>query len=539
LKKAHKRKPNSNQLTTDHCPLTTEELMATVLENPLRAGMRLERTAAPCTVVIFGASGDLTKRKLIPALYRLMQLRLLPAEFAIIGVARTDMNTDEFRAKMKESVIEFSEAKSVDEAAWNSFAQGMYYMPLDIPNPEDYKKLSALLEQVERERGTQGNRVFYLSVAPFLYAEAVKQLGEAGLVHQDGHAWRRVIIEKPFGTDLDSAVKLNHDIHQYLDESQIYRIDHYLGKETVQNLLVFRFANGIFEPLWNRQYIDHVQITNAETVGVEGRGGYYDKAGVVRDMIQNHVFQVLSLVAMEPPVNLGSEAVRDEKIKAMLAARAFTPERVHQECVRGQYGPGSINGKPVPGYREEEGVPPDSTTETFAAITMYFDNWRWSGVPFYIRSGKRLAKRVTEIAIQFKDAPLQLFGEAMRDQVTPNQLVIRIQPDEGITLKVAAKVPGQVTRVRDVNMDFRYGASFGVQLAEAYERLILDCILGDSTLYARKDMTERGWEIVMPILNEWAATKAEARFPNYEAGTWGPAASDELLERAGRRWRRP
>lgn len=513
--------------------------MATVLENPLREGIRLEKTAEPCVVVIFGASGDLTKRKLVPALYRLMQERLLPAEFAIIGAARTEMTTEDFRQKMKESVAQFSESKTVDDAVWDSFAKGMYYLTLDIGTAEDYQKLGALLEQVDRERGTQGNRVFYLSTAPFLYAEAVKQLGEAGLVKEDGHGWKRVIIEKPFGSDYASALKLNQDIHQYLEESQIYRIDHYLGKETVQNLLVFRFANGIFEPLWNRQYIDHIQITNAETVGVEGRGGYYETAGVVRDMIQNHVFQVLSLVAMEPPASLSSEAVRDEKIKAMMAARAFTPERVREECVRGQYGPGSINGKPVPGYRQEEGVAPDSATETYAMVTMYFDNWRWSGVPFYIRSGKRLAKRVTEIAIQFKDAPLHLFGESVMDHVTPNQLVIRIQPDEGITLRVAAKVPGQVTRVRDVNMDFRYGASFGVQLAEAYERLILDCILGDSTLYARKDMTERGWELVMPILNEWAATKKEAPFPNYEAGSWGPEASNEILERAGRRWRRP
>src|SRR5918911_321387 len=493
-------------------------MSATVLENPLRDGIRLERTAEPCTVVIFGATGDLTKRKLVPALYRLVQERLLPGEFAVVGAARTEMSHDDFRDKMKEAVAQFSEAKRVDEEIWNSFAQGLYYLPVNIDQPEDYAKLSDLLDQIDRERGTQGNRVFYLSTAPALYAEAVKQLGQSGLVNQD-KGWRRVIIEKPFGTDLASAKQLNNDIHQHLEESQIYRIDHYLGKETVQNLLVFRFANGIFEPLWNRQYIDHVQLTNAEMVGVEGRGGYYDSAGVVRDMIQNHVFQVLSLVAMEPPVSLNSE-------------------RVRMECARGQYGPGSIAGKPVPGYRQEPDVAPDSATETFAALKMYFDNWRWAGVPFYIRSGKRLPKRVTEIAIQFKEVPHRLFTEAMA-QVTPNQLIIRIQPDEGITLRFAAKVPGQATNIRDVNMDFRYGASFGVQLAEAYERLLLDCILGDSTLYARADMTERGWEIVMPILNEWAATKGKVDFPNYEAGTWGPKESHELIERDGRRWRRP
>ena len=509
------------------------------MENPLRQGIRLERTAEPCIVVIFGASGDLTKRKLVPALYRLVQERLVPAEFAIVGLARTEMTDDEFRRKMKESVEEFSEARRVDEEVWHSFAQGLYYLPADLGTAGDYRKLADLLNRIDRERGTGGNHLFYLSVAPRFYAEAVEQLGRAGLAKPKDLSWVRVIIEKPFGTDLQSAQLLNKQIHEHLDESQIYRIDHYLGKETVQNLLAFRFANGIFEPLWNRQYIDHVQITNAESVGVEGRGGYYEGAGVVRDMIQNHVFQVLSLVAMEPPAHLGSEAVRDEKVKAMTAAREFTPERVKAECVRGQYGPGSIGGKPVPGYREEEGVAPDSTTETFAMLTMYFDNWRWAGVPFYIRSGKRLPKRVTEIAIQFQAAPHLLFGADVMEQVTPNQLIIRIQPDEGITLRFAAKVPGQITHIRDVNMDFRYGSSFGVQLAEAYERLLLDCILGDSTLYARKDMTERGWEIVMPILDEWTVRKNEVSFPNYEAGTWGPQASHQLIESHGRRWRRP
>jgi glucose-6-phosphate 1-dehydrogenase len=510
---------------------------ATVVENPMRAGMRLERTAGPCAVVIFGASGDLAKRKLIPALYRLVQERLLPAEFAIVGLGRTPMSDEEFRGKMKDAIVEFSEAKAVDEEVWGSFAAGMRYLPSNINNPEDYKRLAELLGEVDRERGTQGNHLFYLSTAPEFYAEAVEQLDAAGLTKQEGN-WVRVIIEKPFGTSLDSARELNRQILRHLDESQIYRIDHYLGKETVQNLLVFRFANGIFEPMWNRQYVDHVQITNAETVGVEERGGYYEKSGVVRDMIQNHVFQVLSIVAMEPPASLSSEEVRDEKIKAMHSAREFTPERVRAECVRGQYGAGSIGGSPVPGYREEKDVAVDSVTETYAMVTMWFDNWRWSGVPFYLRSGKRLAKRVTEIAIQFKAAPHQLFGKSM-DDTSPNQLVIRIQPDEGITMRVAAKVPGQATRIRDVNMDFRYGASFGVQLAEAYERLILDCVLGDSTLYARKDMTERGWELVMPIIDEWAANKAGADFPNYEAGSWGPEESFKILERQGRRWRRP
>ena len=511
----------------------------TITENPLRDGLRLERTGEPCSVVIFGASGDLAKRKLIPALYRLVQQRFLPAEFAIVGLSRTPMSHDEYHARMKSAVEEFSETKGVDAEVWDSFAAGMYYLPSDIGDAESYRKLGTMLDEIDRERGTQGNRLFYLSIAPEFYAEAIRQLGAAELTKSKTGGWVRVIVEKPFGIDLETARHLNKEILQVLDESQVYRIDHYLGKETVQNLLVFRFANGIFEPLWNRQYIDHVQITNAETVGVEGRGGYYETSGVVRDMIQNHVFQVLSLVAMEPPAHLGAEAVRDEKVKALSAARPFTSERVRAECVRGQYGGGSIAGQPVVAYREEKGVASDSITETFAMITMYIDNWRWSGVPFYVRSGKRLPKRVTEIAIQFRAAPLELFGETMMEGVTPNQLIIRIQPDEGITMRFAAKIPGQQTRIRSVNMDFRYGASFGMKLAEAYERLILDCILGDSTLYARNDMAERGWELVMPILDEWARSETETAFPNYEAGTWGPEASHQIIESQGRHWRKP
>ncbi|HEX8473840.1 MAG TPA: glucose-6-phosphate dehydrogenase [Pyrinomonadaceae bacterium] len=508
------------------------------MNNPLREGMRLARVAEPCVVVIFGASGDLAKRKLLPALYRLVQQRLIPAESAIVGLARTPMNDDEFRALMRSAIDEYNGEERIDEEVWQSFAQGIFYLTSDIKNADDYRKLDELLKRLDRERGTQGNRLFYLSVAPELYRDAVGQLGQAGLTRPE-KGWTRVVVEKPFGYDLQSARDLNTFILQHLDESQIYRIDHYLGKETVQNLLVFRFANGIFEPLWNRQYIDHVQVTNAETVGVEARGAYYEKSGVVRDMIQNHVFQVLALMAMEPPAHLGAEAVRDEKVKAMMAARPFTHERVRAETVRGQYGAGAINGEAVPAYREEKNVAPDSRTETFAMLTMYFDNWRWSGVPFFVRSGKRLPKRVTEIAIQFKDAPHQLFDEKTMEQVTPNQLVIRVQPDEGITMRFAAKVPGQTTRIRDVNMDFRYGASFGVELAEAYERLLLDCVLGDSTLFARKDMTERGWEIVMPILEEWSEPHENVSFPNYEAGTWGPQSSHQLIQNTGRRWRRP
>jgi glucose-6-phosphate 1-dehydrogenase len=511
--------------------------MSTTNENPLREGIRLEKTAEPCTVVIFGASGDLTKRKLVPALYRLVQQRLLPAEFGIIGFARSPMSNEEFRDKMKDAVVTYGEAKSVDESVWQSFAQGIYYVSGNINEPDAYQQLSETLELIDRERGTAGNRVFYLSTSPSLYAEAVEQLGAANLAHPKEGSWVRVIIEKPFGHDLDSAKQLNIDVAKVFQEEQVYRIDHYLGKETVQNLLVFRFANGIFEPIWNRQYIDHVQITNAEAIGVEGRGGYYDTSGVLRDMIQNHVFQVLSLVAMEPPVNLSANAVRDEKIKAMHAVRAFPADRIDEFAVRGQYGPGSVAGKEVPGYRTEKDVNSESNTDTYAAVKLFFDNWRWADVPFYLRSAKRMPKRVTEIAIQFRQAPLQLFGNIPDQQFEPNVLIVRIQPDEGITLRIGAKIPGQVTRIRWVNMDFRYGASFGVTSPEAYERLLLDCILGDSTLYARRDMTERGWEIVQPVLDHWLSVKAD--FPNYESGTWGPKAADELLEKDGRRWRRP
>ena len=511
--------------------------MSSKNDNPLREGVRLERAADPCTVVIFGASGDLTKRKLLPALYRLTQERLLPAEFAVLGFSRSPMSHEEFRDKMKDAIVTYSEAKRVDEAVWQSFAQGIYYIAGDINDPDCYKRMTELLDQIDRERGTAGNRVFYLSVAPSLYSEAIEQIGAANLARPKQGSWTRIIIEKPFGHDLESAKQLNQDVAKVFEEEQVYRIDHYLGKETVQNLLVFRFANGIFEPIWNHRYIDHVQITNAEAIGVEGRGGYYETAGVLRDMIQNHVFQVLSLVAMEPPISLSANAVRDEKIKAMQAVRPISVETVAEYVVRGQYGPGSVGGKQVEGYREEPGVNPESATETYAALKMYFDNWRWAGVPFYIRSGKRLPKRVTEIAIHFRQAPHLLFRNIPSQQLEPNVLVVRIQPDEGITLRVGAKVPGQITRIRWVNMDFRYGASFGVSSPEAYERLLLDCILGDSTLYARRDMTERGWEIVMPILEAWQSAKPA--FPNYEAGTWGPEEGDELIEKDGRQWRKP
>ena len=510
-------------------------MAATVTENPLRAGMRLERTAEPCVVVIFGASGDLTKRKLVPALYSLAQQKLLPAEFAIVGISRPMMSDEEFRARMKEALAEYGAELGVDDTVWESFASGLFYMPGEFNDAEAYGRLRERLEQLDTERGTAGNRLFYLSTAPSFFGLISEQLGAAGLARPEGKGWTRIIVEKPFGHDLQSARSLNDELARVFKEEQVYRIDHYLGKETVQNLLVFRFANSIFEPLWNRQYIDHVQITNAEAIGVEGRGAYYEEAGVVRDMIQNHVFQVLSLVAMEPPVSLGASAVRDEKIKAMQAVRPIPFESVDEFAVRGQYGPGFVLGETVPGYRQEAGVSPQSSTETFAAIKLYLDNWRWADVPFYIRSGKRLQKRVTEIAIQFREVPHRLFTSA-DTPLEPNVLVIRIQPNEGITLRFGAKLPGQRMRIRWVNMDFRYGSSFGVHTPEAYERLLLDCILGDSTLYARRDMTERGWEIVTPILEAWR--RAAPDFPNYAAGTWGPPSAFELIERDAKRWRK-
>ncbi len=497
--------------------------------------MRLEATAPPCVVVIFGATGDLTRRKLLPALFRLSQQRLIPNEFAILGTARNPLGDDEFRELMKQALQEFGSEDSLDESAWESFAKRIFYISGDFAAAETYQNIKTRLEQIDDEFQAQGNRIYYLATLPDFFGLIAKQLGEAKLARPKKGSWARIIVEKPFGTDLESARKLNKELAAVFDEKQVYRIDHYLGKETVQNLLVFRFANSIFEPLWNRQYIDHIQITNAETKGVEGRGAYYEKAGALRDMIQNHVFQVTSLIAMEPPAALSANAVRDEKAKALQSVRVFPAEKIEELAVRGQYGPGTVLGDTVLGYREEPGVDPGSSTETFASLKMYFDNWRWAGVPFYIRSGKRLQKHVTEIAIQFKGVPHRLFTDADAT-VEPNVLVIRIQPNEGITLRFAAKLPGQAMRIRPVNMDFRYGSSFGVKPPEAYERLLLDCMLGDSTLYARRDMVERGWEIVSPILEAWQ--KPATGFPNHEAGSWGPEAAVELIERDRRTWRK-
>jgi glucose-6-phosphate 1-dehydrogenase len=485
--------------------------------------------------VIFGATGDLTRRKLLPALFRLAQQRVVPGEFAIVGIARHSLGDEEFRAAMKEAVTKFGADEQLDDSSWESFAKRLFYLAGDFTDPQLYQTLKSKLEEVDRDYQTQGNRVFYLATLPEHFSLVAKQLGEVKLARARKPSWARIVVEKPFGHDLESARALNKELLSVFDEKQIYRIDHYLGKETVQNLLVFRFANSIFEPLWNRQYIDHIQITNAESIGVEGRGAFYEKAGTLRDMIQNHVFQVASLIAMEPPVSLSGEAVRDEKVKALRAVRSLPADELERFAVRGQYGPGIVDGEPAPGYRQEEGVDPNSSTETFVALTLSLDNWRWAGVPFYLRSGKRLTKRVTEIAIQFKKVPHRLFTES-DGPLNPNVLVIRIQPNEGITLRFGAKLPGQTLRVRDVNMDFRYGSSFGVKSPDAYERLLLDCMLGDATLFARRDMVERGWEIVQPILEAWK--QPDQTFPNYEAGSDGPAAAIELMKRDRRRWRR-
>ena len=492
----------------------------------------MARSPDPCTVVIFGASGDLTKRKLVPALYSLAEQNLLPGEFSVVGTARTPSSSDDFRSRMREAVQTFSATRLGTTGLWDNFSAGLSYTPTDASHPESFETLSALLSKIDKDRGTSGNRLFYLSTPPGLYVPITRILGSLGLNQSSG--WTRIIIEKPFGHDLESMRALNKQVQDVFSEDQIYRIDHYLGKETVQNILVLRFANGIFEPLWNRRYIDHVQITAAESLGVESRGGYYEQAGTLRDMIQNHLFQVFALIAMEPPVSLESSAVRDEKTKVMRAVRPISAHELDRFTVRGQYGAGAVNGNPAVGYQQEEGVRPSSNTETYAAIKLVVDNWRWAGVPFYLRSGKRMPKRVTEVAVQFRDAPHLLFRD--NEPLQPNSLTLRIQPDEGIALRFGAKLPGQAFDIRTVHMDFRYGTSFGKKSPEAYERLLLDAMLGDSTLFAREDMVEISWQLLMPALDAWQ--KPVSHFPNYQAGTWGPKEGDELIEKDGRQWRR-
>jgi glucose-6-phosphate 1-dehydrogenase len=510
--------------------------MTLLLEtNPLREGLPTEQVVDPHILILFGATGDLTRRKLMPALFSLYCQGLLPAGFAIIGVARSHYTDDAYRDHIK-SALQESGALGQTRCAWEDFAAGLSYISGDYDHPEVYQRLLDKAKTIDQARGTSGNRLFYLAIPPEGVSDIVSGLSESSLA-QSENAWTRLVVEKPFGHDLESAKNLNRQLLKVFSENQIYRIDHYLGKETVQNILVSRFANSIWEPLWNQKYIDHVQITIAETLGIEGRGAYYDHAGALRDIVQNHALQILSLIAMEPPASLSADDVRNEKTKVLRNVRRLSEEQALQSSVRGQYGPGLFLGERVRGYREEEKVDPNSNTETFAAVELHIDNWRWSGTPFYVRTGKRMCRRSTEIAIQFKNVPDVLFKREKPEQVEPNVLAIKVQPDEGITLRTESKVPGLELMMRPVQMDFRYGSSFGSQAPEAYERLLLDAALGDPSLCARDDAVEECWDILMPILRTWEANPPKD-FPNYIPGTWGPEAASELLERSGRKWRR-
>jgi glucose-6-phosphate 1-dehydrogenase len=499
-----------------------------------------ERTPDPCIVVIFGASGDLTKRKLLPALYHLEQSGLLPKDFAVVGVARRPLEKT-FAPDMKEGIVSGGGVEK-DEAKLGPFVDRIQYHAMNFDDASGYDALKKVLAEIDTKFGTKGNRLFYLATAPEYFSDIIKYLGDHGMakpeVGTDGahKNWVRTIIEKPFGHDLESAKALNNEVNKVFGEDQIFRIDHYLGKETVQNILVFRFANGIFENVWNRNYIDHVEITAAESIGIEGRGPFYETAGALRDVVQNHVMELLSFVAMEPPVSFEAAAVRAEKVKVWKAIPPIHPA----DTVRGQYGPGTVDGKPVVGYRQEERVHPRSQTETYAALRLEIDNWRWAGVPFYIRAGKRLAKRVTEITIQFKLPPQMLFKDAQGkggEGIRPNVLSMRIQPDEGITLQFGAKVPGPTMTISKVNMDFSYAEAFGKSSANGYERLLLDAMLGDATLFAHRDGVEATWSLITPILEAWAKDPIRD-LPNYAAGTWGPATADAMLKTDGRKWRK-
>ena len=507
------------------------------LTNPLREGLRLERMPDPFIFVLFGATGDLSHRKVVPALFQLWRSNLLPHEFVLVCIGRRPYDDDSFRAEMRSSLERFSRVLPVDEDLWAEFAKRMTYFRLDFDDPPAFDRLHEQLTTIDEEHQTRGNMLFYLATQESAFPEIVQQLGRVGLDHElHIGGWRRIVIEKPFGRDLESAVRLNREVGKVFRESQVYRIDHYLGKETVRNLLVFRFGNGIFEPLWNRRYVDHVQITMAESLGVEERGSFYEQTGAARDVMQNHLLQLLTLVAMEPPATFEAEALRDEKVKVLRAVTGFTPHEVARNVVRGQYGPGWVGAQEVPGYRAEPVVDPLSETETFVAAKVTIDDWRWGGVPFYLRTGKRLAKRATEIAVQFKSVPHRLFLESSTDP-EPNLLAMRIQPDEGILLRFVAKVPGLGLDIRAVNMDFTYGSAFTVDSPDAYETLILDALLGDGSLFTRADEAEQAWGIVTPIIDAWL-DQPEPDFPNYAAGSWGPEAADHLIERDGRRWRR-
>jgi glucose-6-phosphate 1-dehydrogenase len=505
--------------------------------NPLRQALPRARVPEPCAIVLFGATGDLTHRKLVPALYHLDQGGHLPGECAIVGFARRDWSDQQFRDELKKSLANPKDPGFED--SWTEFAPRISYNASNFDDPAGYQQLKEQLQKLDASRGTRGNRLYYLAVSPEYFSVIVDQLGQAGLIYEDDEGpWSRVVIEKPFGHDLASARELNREVSRVLREDQVYRIDHYLGKETVQNILALRFGNTMFEPLWDRRYVESVQITAAEELGMAGgRGGYYDKSGALRDMIQNHLLQLLCLVAMEPPVDLGADAVRNERAKVLQSLPLWEPEEVDRNVVRGQYADGSIQGNDVPGYLQEKGVAPGSTTETYVALRVTLNNWRWAGVPFFLRTGKRLPKRATEIAIQFRKPPTTLFEIDTEANAGANLLVLRIQPNEGASLAFQAKIPGSRRRLQEVRMDFRYGTAFASPPPEAYERLLLDVLLGDPSLYTRTDAVEAAWKFVNPILEAWEAPGAPRPLP-YPAGTWGPEAADRLMEGTETEWRR-
>ena len=490
-------------------------------------------------LVIFGASGDLTRRKLIPALFDLYQKELLPESFAVLGVSRTKHDDASFRADLLNGLRIFCKNESIDSEGCQQFIKLLYYQALDPSQGFQYKELDKRLSSLHRTLSTRGNTLYYLSTPPSLYSPIVQNLGLYGMNKQGpAKGWKRIIVEKPFGYDLESAQLLNVELQKIFEEDQIYRIDHYLGKETVQNTLAFRFANGIFEPLWNRNYISRVEVTAAEHIGVENRGGYYEDSGALRDMVQNHLLQIVGLIAMESPPAYNADSVRNETVKVFQSLRAFRTEDIPKQVIRAQYTASQIKGEPVKGYREEENVKSDSRTETFVAMKFFIDNWRWGGVPFYIRTGKQLPTRVTEIVIYFRQTPHRLFKGTESGYSNRNQLIIRIQPDEGILLKFGMKMPGAGFDVREVGMDFRYSNLSNIELPDAYERLLLDCLLGDATLYARADAVNACWHFINPVLESWKFD-SDNKIYGYPAGTWGPPESHELFENPGEDWRYP